>query len=106
MIERVRPAFRGTRFGLAEAELDALEAFQWYETQGAGLGFVFRTEVDDAVRQISEAPMSFAVRYRNLRCLVLNRFPYGVYYRIYPDLIAIVGVVHGKRHPTTWQTRQ
>ncbi len=88
-----------------EAELDALEAFRWYETQGAGLGFVFRAELDDAVRRIGEAPSSFAVRYRESRCLVLNRFPYGVYYRVYPDLVAIVAVVHGKRHPTTWRTR-
>ncbi len=88
-----------------EAEVDALEAFQWYETQGAGLGFVFRAELDDAVRQIGEGPTSFAVRYRGLRCTVLNRFPYGVYYRVYPDLIAIVAVAHGKRHPATWQTR-
>jgi len=35
----------------------------------------------------------------------VSRFPYAVYFRIYPDAIVIVGVMHGRRHPKLLKTR-
>jgi plasmid stabilization system protein ParE len=36
---------------------------------------------------------------------LLRRFPYGIYYRIYPDSIVIVACMHGRRDPKRWQSR-
>jgi plasmid stabilization system protein ParE len=36
---------------------------------------------------------------------LLRRFPYGIYYRLYPDSIVIVACMHGRRDPKRWQSR-
>ena len=62
----------------------------------------FLAVVDDALREIAEDPERFPVVHGRLRRIVLRRFPYAVYYKIYPRTISIVGVIHGHRHPDTW----
>jgi toxin ParE1/3/4 len=88
-----------------EARADVLEAFRWYEEQRGGLGLVYRAALDAAVERIARAPGSFAIQYRDLRRVLVERFPYAVFYRAYPDRILIVAVVHGRRHPRIWQSR-
>ena len=34
-----------------------------------------------------------------------RRFPYGVYYRDFPDRVEVVAVYHTSRDPSGWQTR-
>jgi toxin ParE1/3/4 len=40
-----------------------------------------------------------------LRRVLLQRFPYAVYYKVYATGISVVGVIHGRRHPNTWLRR-
>jgi plasmid stabilization system protein ParE len=61
--------------------------------------------VDGAFREIAEDPERFPVVHGRLRRIVLPRFPYAVYYKLYPRTISIVGVIHGHRHPDTWLSR-
>ena len=89
----------------AEAEADALDAFAWYEDQRAGLGAQFRDALDVAVSRIADAPLAYAVQYRDLRRVLVRRFPYAIYYRVYPAAVVIVAVLHGRRHPRVWQRR-
>ena len=80
-----------------EAEADILEAFRWYESKRLGLGHAFVEVVDDAFERLAEAPSSVPVAYRDLRRLVLRRFPYVVYFRMVEDTIQVFGVMHGRR---------
>jgi plasmid stabilization system protein ParE len=82
----------------AEAEADALDAFRWYEEQRAGLGAQFRDAVESAVAGIGDSPLLYAIQYRDLRRILVRRFPYAIYYRIYPSVVVVVAVVHGRRH--------
>ena len=91
----VRPA--------AAADID--DAFLWYEQQRAGLGADFLRTVDDALAAIQSNPQLHAVIHRNTRRALLRRFPYGIYYRVYPDSIVIVACMHGRRDPKRWQSR-
>ena len=91
----VRPA--------AAADID--DAFLWYEGQRPGLGADFLRTVDSALAAIQSNPQLHAVIYRNTRRALLRRFPYGVYYRVYPDSIVIVACMHGRRDPKRWQVR-
>jgi plasmid stabilization system protein ParE len=91
----VRPA--------AAADID--DAFLWYERQRPGLGADFLRTVDSALAAIQSNPQLHAVIYRNTRRALLRRFPYGVYYRVYPDSIVIVACMHGRRDPKRWQAR-
>jgi hypothetical protein len=61
--------------------------------------------LDEAIRLIEEEPERHPVIRGRLRRVLLRRFPYGVYYKIYPSTISVVGVIHGHRHPDTWLRR-
>jgi plasmid stabilization system protein ParE len=80
-----------------EAEADILEAFRWYESKHPGLGHAFVDVVDGAFERLAEAPSSCPVAYRDLRRLVLRRFPYVVYFRQVEDMVQVFGVIHGRR---------
>src|SRR4051812_21178535 len=88
-----------------EARADALEAFSWYDERRKGLGLVFRAALDVAVARISREPESFPIQYRDLRRVLVERFPYAVFYRVYADTVLVVAVVHGRRHPRVWKSR-
>jgi toxin ParE1/3/4 len=88
-----------------EARSEALDAFHWYEERRLGLGAAFRAELDAAIERVASDPDSFPTHYRDLRRVLVRRFPYAVYYRIYPELVIVVAVFHGKRNPSELQRR-
>lgn len=90
---------------LAEARAEALEAYRWYEEQRPGLGAIFRSALNDAIKRIRSTPLAYPPQYRELRRVLVERFPYAVFYRIMPDVIVVVGVIHGRRHPREWKRR-
>lgn len=92
---------------LAEARAEALETFRWYEDQRPGLGIIFRSALDKAVERIRQSPLAYPAQYRDLRRVLVNGFPYAVFYRVLSDTVAVVvvGVIHGRRHPRTWKRR-
>lgn len=88
-----------------EAADDVRASFDWYEGQRRGLGSRFLDAVSDAVVRIAEAPHAHPTQYRGLRRILVERFPYAIYYRIYPDQVSVVAVFHGKRDPQTLRDR-
>lgn len=62
----------------------------------------FLVAVDEALESIREAPERRPVIRGKLRRVLLRGFPYGVYYKVFPETISVVGVIHGHRHPDTW----
>ena len=87
------------------ARRDLEEAARWYETQSAGLGGEFLDEVRDSCSRISEQPSLYPEVHRATRRALLHRFPFGVFYRIVGDVIAVVAVMHSSRHPHRWMSR-
>lgn len=78
----------------------------WYEEQREGLGAEFLAAVDEQLKYyISQFPENFHELHRNTRRALLKRFPYGIYYRIYPDVIVVVACMHARRNPRVWQSR-
>lgn len=87
----------------ARAEIAA--AFAWYLERSPQAAGRFLEAVDEAMRLIEEAPERHPVIRGRLRRLLVQWFPYGVYYKVYPSTISVVGVIHGHRHPDTWLRR-
>jgi plasmid stabilization system protein ParE len=106
MIDQPEPPAASRRLVLlrrAEAEIE--EGLRWYEGQAPGLGRAFVLAVDAALSGIRERPAAHAeVRPRVRRALVRG-FPYGVFYTEYPDRIAVLAVIHARRHPGRWPSR-
>lgn len=88
-----------------EAEADIAEAAIWYERRCAGLGAEFVRSIDACFALISRQPEIFPVVYRESRMGLPRKFPYLVIYRVFPDFISIVAVIHSSRHPARWKSR-
>jgi plasmid stabilization system protein ParE len=88
-----------------EAEEDLADARAWYERKREGLGERFVLAVEAALDHIRRAPQGATEVYPEVRRVVVQRFPYGVFYRIDPDQIAVLAVYHSRRDPRGWQAR-
>ncbi len=90
---------------LDPAEQEMNDAADYYEDQSPALGIDFLREVQKAVRQILDYPMSSPIKRDDVRVRFLNRFPYGVLYRIHHETIVIIAVMHQHRRPDYWIDR-
>ena len=88
-----------------EAEVDMAEAALWYERRSLGLGAEFVRSVDACLALVSRQPTLFPVIHREARRARPRRFPYLIIYRVFPDFISVIAVIHGKRHPRRWKSR-
>lgn len=88
---------------IARAEIVA--AFEWYLARSPRAAEQFLEAVDAAMRRIEDGPERYQVIHGRLRRVLLEGFPYGVFYKVYPAVISVVGVIHGSRHPDTWGRR-
>jgi len=87
------------------AARDIVGAYKWYEDQQPGLGEQFRAELHVAfalVQQFSEAGPAV---HRDLRRLLVRRFPYALYYRVTETALVIRGCLHLHSDPRRWRRR-
>ena len=61
-----------------EAEADIEEAYRWYEERLGGLGADFLGCLENGIESIRSNPETHPVVYRNVRRLLIRRFPYGI----------------------------
>jgi plasmid stabilization system protein ParE len=88
---------------LARSEIDA--AYTWYLQHSPDAAQRFLNAADEAMSLIADAPEQYPLVHGRLRRVLLRRFPYAVYYKVFPTVVSIVGVIHGHRHPKTWLRR-
>jgi toxin ParE1/3/4 len=85
---------------------DLIEATEWYESKRIGLSLDFELCIEVGLNQIVSNPYYFQIRYNEIRINFINRFPYGIHYRIKENRIEVIGVFHTSRNPTNWEKRQ
>ncbi len=88
-----------------EAQDDLSDAASWYEEQRLGLGGEFLDEAGAAFRRIEANPLAYVDVYRGFRRALLRRFPFAVYFRVEPESVSVVAVMHASRSPAAWQVR-
>ncbi|MFC4309594.1 type II toxin-antitoxin system RelE/ParE family toxin [Steroidobacter flavus] len=88
-----------------EAEEDLAVATAWYEQQRAGLGQQFLDRAMAIFNSVAERPLLYPVVHRSTRRALMARFPFAIYFRVEPDDIVVVAVMHGSRHPLCWRSR-
>ena len=89
----------------ASAAADIEDACGWYRRQRDSLGAEFLAEVRETMQRVLEQPVAYPVLWRDLRRIRLRRFPYAIFYRIYPKHIVVVACLHGRRDPGRWKSR-
>jgi plasmid stabilization system protein ParE len=95
------------RIVLPEAEEEILDAMRWYDERRPGLGLEFLGTVDRAMDRAAKSPLRWPAwpedeRYRRV---VLDRFPYLLFYEVRGPTIEFVAVAHAKREPGYWTRR-
>lgn len=88
-----------------QAELELIEEAAYYELQIPGLGKRFEAEVRRATDLLLDHPEIGLPADSHLRKLVLNRFPFTLYYSVTSDILRIEVVAHQSRRPGYWQSR-
>ena len=89
----------------AAAREELIESAQYYKAQSPGLGRRFALAVRDTVRRIQEFPLLYPALEDDIRRCRVHRFPYGVVYRVKPERIEVLAVMHLHREPGYWKPR-
>lgn len=88
-----------------EAELELLEATDFYELQVPGLGERFEAEIRRVTDLLLAHPRTGTTVDPTLRTFMLNRFPFTLYYSVDGDILRIEVVAHQNRRPGYWRSR-
>ncbi len=90
---------------LRPAEVEMMEAALFYEEQTAGLGQLFVSALEIALRSIVENPKAWPILRNDIRKRIVSRFPYSILYRTDGEKIVILAVMHQRRRPNYWLDR-
>ncbi|MBU0696627.1 MAG: type II toxin-antitoxin system RelE/ParE family toxin [Bacteroidetes bacterium] len=84
-----------------KAKKEFIDAYDFYEEQIFGLGDKFRREVYYFVSLIIKNPLSYPLKSKKLREVVLKKFPFIIIYRIEDtnSTIYVSSIFHTKRNP-------
>ena len=88
-----------------EARMDLLDAFNWYQEQSPGLGFDFKLCVDEVFSKLRRHPTIYKNVYKEVRRVVTQRFPFGVFYLVENNRVIVLAVLHARRDPKKWKNR-
>ncbi|MBL7966179.1 MAG: type II toxin-antitoxin system RelE/ParE family toxin [Prolixibacteraceae bacterium] len=91
-----------------EALSDIKSISVWYEEQKIGLGQRFQSVVKDQIDDLRYTPQKYAIRYREIRCMLIHKFPYMVHYYIntQTSVIEILAVISTSRNPKIWEEKE
>lgn len=76
---------------------DAIIIFDWYEEKLAGLGNRFINELEIAKADLLNNPLAFATWNKSIRRMVMRKFPYKLFYKMYDGKIVILAIIHARR---------
>lgn len=89
-----------------DAEVEALQAFLWYETAKKGFGEDFKESVDLKIELLKQNPQAYSFIYKDFRSAKIKTFPYNLIYKVFDTKIQIIAVFHHSRNPKEWRKRK
>ncbi len=95
-----------TAFVDRRAIQDIQQAIDYYEEQQPGLGERFEAHLNEYLAKLEQNPF-FQIRYDDVHCLTLKKYPYMIHFTIDEDqkLITVVAVFNTSRNPSIWKER-
>jgi len=94
-----------------KVQSDALQDIQkttdWYNEQLKGLGSRFHRQVISQVNSLKKNPMAYAIRYGNVSCMMVRKFPFMVHFVVNENqkLVEVFAIYHTSRNPKIWEDR-
>ena len=97
---------RSVIFRLAAVE-DLVGAAAWYETHAPGFGEELIDEILAAIARAQGNPELFRVIHRDgdVRRVLVNRFPYRIFFSVVGETLYVHAILHGARHDRRWTDR-
>ena len=85
---------------------DLQHDIDWYNDKQAGLGARFFAAVKRRLIEIKRNPFSVTIRYNDVRCAIVKKFPYMIHFRVLPEnkTIEVIAVFSTHRNPEIWKT--
>jgi len=90
---------------IAAARAEFHAELVYYTNVEPGLGRRFNEAVQEAIRRTLTFPNAGSPSPANTRRILVNGFPFCVYYRPESDGIVIFAVAHTARQPGYWESR-
>jgi uncharacterized glyoxalase superfamily protein PhnB len=86
---------------------DIAQAVDWYNEKQTGLGDRFLNNVRKQTAKLSTSALHFAVKYDDVRCMCIKKFPYLVHYRVnqQTQTVKVEALLHTSRDPELWKNR-
>ena len=84
-----------------EGYIDIQESVDWYNEQQPGLGRKFYSVLKNQLRKLEKSALQFSIRYDEVRCMPLKKFPFMIHYRIDKEneTVYVEAVFHTHRNP-------
>lgn len=91
-----------------EALKDIQEVTDWYNEQLRGLGSRFQKQVIVQISSLKSNPSRYAIRYAEVRCMVIKKFPLMVHFTTDENqkLVEVFAIFHTSRNPKIWEARK
>ena len=86
---------------------DLVQSIDWYNEQQDGLGDRFCENVKKQTAKLTIHALIFAIRYCDIRCMRIEKFPFMVHYRVneQTNTVKIEALFHVSRDPKIWEER-
>lgn len=86
---------------------DIINITNYYKEINPDLARQFLLRLQEAKAYISRYPLSFQLKYQQVRTLMLKQFPYHIHYLIHQEKkqIIILAVIHAYKNPTDYSGR-
>jgi toxin ParE2 len=93
---------------LSIAQRELVEAIQWYADRSAAAAVEFVDEYERALGEIKTRPQQFTRAEcvespRDIRQVLLHKFPYVVYYELTAEEVCVLAISHAARQPGYWR---
>jgi plasmid stabilization system protein ParE len=87
-----------------EALSDIQEITDWYNNQLPEPGKRFQITAIRQINTLHTNPQIYAIRYREIRCMIVKKFPYLVHFYINEEAtsIEVLAVISTDRNPKIW----
>ena len=91
-----------------EAIEDIQKIINWYEKKQNNLGKRFYLAMTAQMETLKKHPEKYQIKYLDVRCLVLNRWPFLIHYNInkHQGLVSVFAVLHSSKNPKIWKNRR
>ena len=83
------------------AQKDIQEAFDYYSDINPEIGQRFLGVLDERLQKLTITPLAGSLRYEDVRCTLLKKFPYIIHYTVHENDLKIIvqRVLHTSQKP-------